>query len=62
MELLAEITDILQSVNANANANVSMPPIEQIYNHVCLVVVFLCSTRGIGENISFHSLIQKCLA
>jgi len=60
MELPAEITDILQSVNANAN--VSMPPIEQVYNHVYLVVVLLYSPIGIGENISFHSLIQNYLA
>jgi len=40
MELPAEITDILQSVNAsanaNANANASMPPIEQVYILPCI--------------------------
>jgi hypothetical protein len=38
MELPAENTDILQSVNgiANANANASMPPIEQVYIFPCI--------------------------
>jgi hypothetical protein len=45
MELPAEITDILQSVNANANANAnaSMPPIEQVYILSCIYI---------GENVS----------
>jgi hypothetical protein len=36
MELPAEITDILQSVNAIANTNASMPPIEQVYILPCI--------------------------
>jgi len=36
MELPAEITGILQSVNEIENANASMPPIEHVYILPCI--------------------------